>query len=143
MAGEIRVQASLQVIKDSIRYLGQPTAYTDDMAGSKGPVIGAVTVPTTGKLIYFTELTTPGYARFSNQDPEDGNYVEVGVYDPQTGVFYPFLELLPGKPQVVFLTRNFGEQYAGSGTGTTGPENYLRLKANGASVNVLIEIFER
>jgi hypothetical protein len=52
-------------------------------------------------------------------------------------------EVLPGESYVIRLSRNLLEQYAGSGTGTTGPENTFRLKANEAAVAALVEAFER
>jgi hypothetical protein len=58
-------------------------------------------------------------------------------------VFYPLIELLPGESYVFRLSRNIQEQYAGTGTGTTAPDNRLRIKANGASCVVLVEAFEK
>jgi len=57
-------------------------------------------------------------------------------------VFDPFGKILPGETYVVRLSSNFGEQYAGTGTGTTAATNTLRFKANTASVNVVVEVFE-
>lgn len=123
-------------------YQSQPTNFIADMDGDPaGPTPGGLVIPTTGRLIYFTELTTPGICWMMNLDPT--NYVEVGVFDPQTNVFYPMTEILPGECWAMRLSRNFGEEYSGSGTGTTTPENYLRLKANGAACEVRIEAFEK
>ena len=58
-------------------------------------------------------------------------------------VFYPLGEIHPGESWPIRLSRNLMEQYAGSGTGTTGPENKLRFKANGGTVKVLVEVFEK
>lgn len=140
MANEIRIQASLQINKGELVYQSQPSAFQADMNTGKGPSPGVLIVPTSGRDVYFTELTTPGYCRLMNLD--DTNYVEVGIKDPQSNLFYPLLELPAGESFIVKLSRNLQEQYAGSGTGTTTPENYLRLKANKATCNVLVEAFE-
>jgi hypothetical protein len=63
------------------------------------------------------------------------NYVEVGVLVGAT--FYPMLELLPGETYVVRLSRNL--QYGPTGTAHTQD---LHLRANTASVKVLVEAFE-
>lgn len=142
MAKEGAVTCQLTVRKGKLNYMSSPTAtFQFDVSTAKGPSPGMVVVPTTGRDIYFSELTTPGECFFMNLD--DINYVEVGIYDPQTKLFYPFMELGPGQGRSIPLTRNLGEQYSGSGTGTTTPENYLRIKANGASCNVIVDAFEK
>lgn len=142
MANEIRVALSLQIKKDQLTYLSQPTAYTDDMVIGEGESPGLVIVDKFGVDISLSTLTDPGYCWMQNLD--DTNYVEVGIYDPETNKFYPFLELKPlGKPQLVFLSRNFGEEYAGTGTGTTAPTNRMRMKANTDTCRVRVHTFER
>lgn len=141
MADEAQVRASLQVRVGNLFYQSNPSAFNADVSTAKGPTPGAVTVTTYGTDISLAELTTPGLCRIMNID--DTNYVEVGVYDPETDVFYPFIELLPGESYVVRLTRNFGEEYAGTGTGTTSATNRLRAKANTADCVVLVECFEK
>lgn len=141
MADEILVTASVQIRKDNLQYRSLPNSFKADMIGTaKGPSPGAVSVPTDGKDIYFNELVTPGVCVLTNLD--DTNYVEYGIYDPQTSVFYPLGEIQPGETYVLRLSRNLQEQYSGSGTGTTAPENYLRLKANVASCDVFVGAFE-
>lgn len=141
MANEATIRSSLQIRSGHLNYQSQPVAFQADVAGAKGPVPGAVQVDTIGTDIYFSELDTPGLCRIQNLDTT--NYVEWGIYDTVTGRFSPVGELLPGETFVFRLSRNFAEQYTGSGTGTTGAENYLRFKANQASCNVLVEAFER
>lgn len=141
MANEATIASSLRLVRDKLSYQSQPQAFNADVSASRGPSPGLVLIPTTGRDIYFTELTTPGLCRLMNLDTS--NYVEVGVKDPQSNLFYPLLELLPGESYVIRFSRNLQEQYTGSGTGTTGPENYLRLKANGATVACLIDAFEK
>lgn len=144
MANEATVRSMLQIKKTSgsitqIEYTSSPSTFQADVTGTKGPSPGAVTVTTSGTNIDLTELTTPGLCRISNQDAT--NYVEVGVKDASTSVFYPLMELLPGESYVIRLSRNVGEEYY-STTGTdTG--NSIHCKANTASVVVLIEAFEK
>lgn len=143
MADEVRVTAGLAIRKGSLDYRGfGPSAYTDDIDATnpKGPVPGAVTVTTAGVDIDLSELTTPGYAEFINLD--ETNFVEWGIREPGTSTFYPIGEIPPGGKAGPFkLSRNFLEEYVG--TGTTGPTNKLHLKANTASCNVYVGVFER
>jgi len=88
----------------------------------------------------FSQLTTPGLCRVMNQDAT--NYYEIGIWDPDNSKFFPMLEVLPGESFVVRLARSLQEEFQ-TGTGTTGEAvNRLRVKANGASVEALIEAFE-
>lgn len=141
MANEIAVQIRVRVTNGNLKYVNPVSSFYVDMTGAKGPTPGAIAVPTDGVDVYFDQLTTPGLCLITNLD--DTNYVEVGIYDPQTDVFYPLMEVGPGESWPMILSRNLGEQYAGSGTGTTTPENYLRLKANVAACDVQVETFER
>jgi len=140
VANEISIRSQLTVRKGYIDYRSNPVAFEADMAGAKGPTPGAIAASTDGVDVDLSELTTPGVARFMNID--DTNFVEYGIFDPETNVFYPFGKILPGETYVVRLSSNFGEQYAGTGTGTTAATNTLRFKANTASVNVVVEVFE-
>lgn len=140
MADEARIQTSLQITTGSLQYQSRPTAFTADVAGAKGPVPGAFTAAITGTDVDLSELTTPALCRLQNLDPT--NFVEVGLWDPEATLFYPLLELLPGESYVVRLSRNLAWQY-GAGTGTAGPEtNRLRVRANTAACNMLVECFE-
>lgn len=141
MASEARITANLQIIKDTLQYQSKPTAFVADVEGKKGPTPGAVAITTAGTDIDFSQLTTPGLCRIQNLD--DTNYVEYGIWEPTGSIFYPLGELLPGEFFVLRFSRNLQEQYAGTGTGTTGPTNRLRFKANTASVDVLVEAFEK
>ena len=158
MANEITLSTSLSIFKaDSngvvLLRKNYSTSFQNDMSGNQGPYPGSLTVPTTGKLVYLTaEIVTAGWCWFANQGRADGaahtdEYIEIGVFDPQVtpapGVFHPLLELSPGEGFPVKLSRNLQEQYAGSGSGTTTPENYLYLKAYRASQIVNVEAFSK
>lgn len=129
MADEIKVTTSLVIKLDNFQYRSFPNAFTADMATGKGPSPGYIDIPTTGRDIYFTELTQPAFCVFQNLEDDGGNYFDVGIYEPATRLFYPLLEVNPGEIYVVKLSRNLMEQTSQSGTGTTGPENYLRVRA--------------
>lgn len=141
MADEITIRMSLHIKKGNLEFQNYPTAFTTDMTTGKGPSPGAVRVPTSGVDIYFTELTTPSWVWLHNLDTT--NYVEWGIKDPQSVLFYPVGELEPGESALFKFSRNLQEQYSGSGTGTTTPENYFRLKANVAACNVIVAAFEK
>jgi hypothetical protein len=141
MANEVQIRNSLRIKIGNIEYQSNPTAFNADMFGENGPSPGSMNIPTDGRDIYFEELVTPGWCFMQNLD--DDNYVEYGIKDPQTGVFYPLGELGPAETTVFQFSRNLQEQYTGSGTGTTGPENYFHIKANVAACKVLIQAFEK
>lgn len=146
MANEARVTNSLSIRKQSgtviqIDYQSRPNSFSVDVTGTKGPVPGAVAISTGGTDVSFAELTTPSLCRIHNQDAT--NYVEYGIWEPATSTFYPFGEIGPGETYILKLSRNFLEEYSGTGTGTTAPTNTFRMKANGAACNVLVEAFEK
>lgn len=147
MADEIKARSRLQIFKTDasgeivLKDWGLGVDFTADMDGNFGPAPGAMVATTEGADVDLSAFTTPGFVFVKNDD--DTNYVEVGVFDPETNVFYPFLELGPGEGFPLKLSRNFGEEYAGTGTGTSAPTNTLRVKANAAPCNVFIGCFER
>jgi len=142
MAAEATIRSSLQIKADDIEYQSRPTAYTADVTGRKGPAPGAFTATIAGTDVDFSELTTPSLCRIQNQDAT--NRVDVGIWDPETGVFYPVDELLPGESYVRRLSRNLAGEYGTDPpAGTTGPNtNRLRVRAFSASCVVLVEAFE-
>lgn len=145
MADEARVTNSVAVLKRTgtvtqidRRYSG---SFTYD--ASRGPAPGLISVSLTGTDVDLSGLISPGVCVLTNQSATD--YVDVGVYEPSTGIFYPLLELPPGKPTVVVLSRNLGEQWSGTvtGTGTDAANNTIRLRANGAACDVSVEAYDR
>lgn len=140
MADEARIVSSLYIKTSPLVYQSQPTAFTADVSGCKGPVPGAILVSTAGTSVAFGELTTPALCRIMNLD--DANFIEFGVWEPDTGTFYPLGEVLAGETYVLRLSRNLASQY-GTGTGTTGADTAsLRLRADTAACNVVVEAFE-
>lgn len=138
---EASIRSSLQVRSGELFYQSQPTAFEADVAGSKGPSPGAITVSVFGTNIDLSQLVTPALCRVMNLDPT--NYVEYGIRDPATGVFYPLGEILPGETYILRLSRNIQEDYYNTGTGTTASINFFHFKANKAPCVVVIEAFER
>lgn len=145
MANEAQVRSSLQITKKSgnrtqLEYRSQPTVFNADVTGTKGPVPGAMTATVLGTNVDFGELTTPALCRISNLDVN--NFVTIGIWDPENSKFFPIDEILPGESYVRRLSRDLQEEFQ-TGTGTTGEDtNRLRIKADTASVNVLVEAFE-
>lgn len=142
MSNEIRVVSSLQIRKGNLNYQGQPTSFNANMAGLKGPTPGSITAGLAGTDVDLTEIQVPGgLCRIQNVDPV--NWIEIGMYDPITFKFYPMLELLPGESYIVRLSRKIGDlQGTGTGSGVTGGTDTLRVKANAAPCDVLIESFD-
>lgn len=146
MANEARIQASLSIQKTSnsvkvLDYVSRPSAFQANVAGTKGPVPGAINVYTYGVAVDLSQLVTPGLYRIMNLD--DTNYVEFGLRDPVTGAFYPLNEILPGESYVGRFSRNIQEDYYNTGTGTTADIKQVWLKANHATCVVVLEAFEK
>lgn len=144
MADEVTILNSLQIKKGNLSYRSHPTAFKADIAGTeKGPVPGAMTVDNAGDNVDLTELTTPGLCRISNLEEDEGNRLEYGIWDPDTGKFYPLGEADPGEFYTIKLSRNLSSEY-GTGTGTTGASaNSLRVRAiTGTTCICLVEAFE-
>lgn len=145
MANEAKVTSHIAIRKVSgnitqIDYRSPVTTFNVDVAGTKGPVPGAIEATTAGIDVDFSELITPGLCNIQNQD--DTNFVTYGIYDPETTTFFPLGEVGPGESYAIKLSRDLKQEY-GTGTGTTGANtNRLRIKANAASVNVYIGAFE-
>lgn len=143
MASEARVTSSLTVLKRSgavtvIDYQSRPAAFTADVSGTKGPTPGSLAVPTTGVDVDLSQLGVYGLCRIMNQDGT--NSLKVGLSDGST--FHPMLKLKPGESFVVRLDPDLGQEYTDTGTGTTSVVNQLHLKAEGAAVAALVEVFE-
>ena len=148
MTSEAIVMSGLQISKDDtsgkVSYFSSPTSFQADVTGAKGPAVGALDVSVYGTEVNLSELTTPGFARFYNQDPT--NYVTYGIRDPETDVFYPLGEILPGESYVLRLSRGVGQVWVGTGTGTGTSglsDNKLTFYADTAACHVLIEVFEK
>lgn len=140
MANEATVRSSLQILEGKVDYRSQPTVFLADVAaGTKGPTPGALTATVAGIDVDLSELTVPGLCRIMNLDGT--NFVEVGIWDGTT--FFPMLDMLAGESYVIRLSQCLGEEF-GTGTGSTGPPiNTLRIKADTASCDVLVEAFEK
>lgn len=113
-------------------------SFTFDVNDTKGPTPGAMTIPTGGKIFRLPELAIPGIAVFRNFDTV--NYYEYGPYDPDSGKFYPWGEVLPGEEWPFRFCRNILERFYNTGTGTTGRSMYIMVKAVGGDVNGSVEV---
>jgi hypothetical protein len=143
VANTATVRVSLRIDSDDFQpyHQSQPTAFQADIGTVMGPTPGAISVSLSGTDVDLSQLAVPGLCTLTNLDST--NYVTYGVLDPTTGYFYPFGELLPGEVNLVRLSRQFGEEFVGTvtGTGTDAINNVLHLRANGAACNVRIEAF--
>src|SRR3990172_6365754 len=120
MADEATIRSSLRIYKTSggnLNFNALPTSFTADVDGAKGPTPGAIDTTVGGTDVDLSQLTTPGFCWFHNQD--ETNYVTVGIWDPENSKFFPLFELLPGEAYVLRLARDVEEEYQ-TGTGTTG-----------------------
>lgn len=134
MSNEATIHTSLQISNSTsgFKYRSYPTGYNDDVTGSKGPTPGAIACSTGGTDVDLSELTTPGWCRIENLDPT--NYITVGIWDGLT--FHEFGEVGPNEFWVIKLSRLVGDA-VGTDYGN------LRIKADTATCNVLVEAFEK
>lgn len=143
MPNEASIRTSLQILKGKLDYQSRPTTFTTniDAANPSGPSPGAITISVLGTDVDLSELNNPSLCRIQNLDAT--NFLEYGIWDPESSTFYPLGECLKGESYVLRLSRNIQEEF-GTGTGTTGADtNRLRLKADTASVEALVECFEK
>lgn len=147
MADEIQVTSSLLIRKLTsdgtavqLEYQSRPSAFRDDMTGAVGPSPGAIAVSRYGTNIDLSQLAHPGWCRFMNLN--EANPIKVGVYNTDQSEFYPFLRLKAGQSVVVPLDPDINDEYAATGTGTTGELNTLRAISENADGVLLVEAFE-
>lgn len=147
MANEGRLTSQLTIQKrDSttgrylVNYRHGGGSFTFDFGGSGGPFVGSFLVSVSGTDVNLSQVTTPGMARFVNQDPT--NYVVWGPYDPDTDAFYPVGELLAGEEYCLRLHRFLNQERTGTGT-LPGYNASLRFMANTASCWVTVDVFDK
>lgn len=140
MAGnEASIRTSLQINVGNLEYRSSPTQFLADVSGSSAPTPGKVTATLAGTDIDISLLTTPGLCWIQNLDPD--NYVTLGLWDGVS--FFPIMEWLAGENFVNRLSRVLSEEQ-GTGTGTiTADVNTLRLKADTAPCECIVDIFEK
>lgn len=145
MANEIQFRSSLRVTNGNRDYRSNPTSFTRDQVTSSpaGETPGEIAVTTTGVNVDLSHLAEAGVCWMHNVD--DTNFVTVGIYDPDTLVFYPMLEIGPGECYPVVLSRRIGRQYPGAGTSTSGGGSNptFRMRADTASCKVVVHAFDR
>lgn len=141
MASEAVITSDLKITVGGIQYRSpQPSRFTANASVANGPTPGAFPVSTSGTDINLSLLTTPGLCVVQNLDAT--NYVTLGVYESDTDMFYPFAEYLPGESYVLRLARFLNRESTGTGT-LVGYNARLQLRANGATVWVRVDAFEK
>lgn len=147
MANEIQVRSSLAVRKVSgvvtlVDYQARPAGFNADLDGNYGPVQASLAVSLSGTDVSFSALgsSQPGFYRIMNQDAT--NFVTLGTYDPTSDVFTPVMEIGPGETYVGKWSRFVAWETTGTGT-AGGHDNTIRLVANGAPCQVLVETFPK
>ena len=147
MSNEARVNSSLQVTVGKLTYSSQPSAFTADVsaAGGYGPTPGRVLATISGASVDLSKLTIlGGFVRVQNMDST--NFIQVGMYDPDTGKTYWFMDLLPGETFIFRLSRSYANEVVGSGT--TGSNVAYRVRVDptatyGSTAYCLFEAFDR
>lgn len=148
MAGQtIQVQSTLKILNGNQSYQALPSAFQAVQNGNRGPVPGYLTVDETGSDIDLSAIGIPGMYRIANiDDPTTATaYLIYGINNGT--LFYPLGEVQPGETYVGRLFRYIGEDFANVGTGTSGPINFLHLRAVktgsvAGTVGAKLEVFE-
>lgn len=142
MANEIRVQSLLQINKTGLVYTTPSSAFQDDMEATPRDITpGHLIATTIGVDIDLSKVTNPGWTEFRNLDAT--NSVAFGIWNPDQSEFYPFALLGPGQHFIMPLHPLINQEFANTGTGTTGQLNTLRALAQYASCNISVKVFER
>jgi hypothetical protein len=141
MANEARVTCSIAIRKDGMDFKESAT-YLSDISVARGPSPGYLTATVGGTDIDVSKLTQPSLCWIRNLEAAGGNYVTFGIYDPSITRFHPLIEVRASEAVAFRLSRALLEEYFGTGTGTTSPENTFRVKANGASCRVFVGAFD-
>lgn len=118
MADEIKIRTELSCDNGFFHFPSQGvnTYYDQTTPGGGGP--GSKTIATGGTTISFADMTAPGWCYMQNLDVS--NYVTYGGSSDQ-----PFM-MKPGEPALVRIN----------------PSGTLRLVANSAACEVLIQVLE-
>lgn len=135
----------LQIKDGNLFYRPGSTTFKADLDGDAyGPTPGNLLVTVAGIDVDLSNLSSlGGWCRIQNLDEvaSSANFLSIGAWDGVT--FYPIHELLQGEFYICRLSRDLGEEF-GTGTGTTGAAiNTLRLKADNATIPVLVEAFNK
>ena len=140
MAGTIQVRTSIQISNGTLYYQSNPTTFTAVQNLAIGPTPGAIIATQAGTNVNLSQLQTPGVCTIQNLDLN--NYIEYGIWDPNTQEFYPLGEVLAGEIWAFRLSRYLGIDI-GTGPGTTpsGTGKQLRLKGIGGPCQSIVSAF--
>lgn len=142
MANEVKVSGSLQINGGnavSYNYQSVSSFSADGSAAiANGHTPGTVNAVPGGALVDLSKLVSPGgWAKLQNLDPAGVTLVEFGVWDGTR--FMPCLDLLPGEPQIVRLSRNIGNEY-GPGTGVIATGDVYQVRTDPSQTNPELSI---
>ena len=124
MANEILMSSQLSVRKGNLNDR-RSKSFGATLSGSRGGAPGLLRATTAGTTVDLSSLESIGIAWLENIDPTYD--VMFGVYDPDTTVFYPVLQLKPGEGFPVRLSPYLGEQLS-AGTGTATANNTVQVR---------------
>lgn len=142
MSNEATVQGALYITDNANLVWKSPeVTFRGDITGKVGPAPGAVTIATSGTDIDLSQFTQPAYGWVKNLDTV--NYFDIGIWDPETLLFYPLTEVQAGEFYPFRLSRNLKGEWGTGGAGTSGPNtNRLRALAHGGPCVGVFCIFE-
>lgn len=141
MANEATIRASLNIRSGNLNYQSQPTSFQATVVGLNGPTPGCILVTPAGTDVSFAQLTAfGGLCWLYNMDTL--NWVDYGIWDSVTKVFYPLGRLLPSEGYPMRLSPNLQVDEPGTGTGPGTGTTTLRFKSYNQSVRVIVDAFD-
>lgn len=142
MSDEASVKQGLQITIGGRRIYSPPAAsFRIDVSTAKGPTPGSVTALAIGTDVDLSQLTVPGLCHIINYSATD--YLEYGIYDPETNRFYPLGEIAASSEYVFEFSRNLFEETAGTGTSPLSATNRFRVRGGNSTIECVVNAFEK
>jgi hypothetical protein len=142
MSDEATIRQSIQIsIGGRNIYRPAAASFKRDVSTAKGPSPGSVTATAGGVDVDLSHLTVPGLCHIINYSTTD--YLEYGVYDSSSGVFYPLGEVAAETEYVFEFSRNLFDEFLGTGTSPAASNNKFRVRGGNSVVECCVNAFEK
>ncbi len=142
MSDEATVKQSVQISISGRRIYNPPAAsFRVDVSTAKGPTPGSVTATAGGVDVDLSQLTVPGLCHIINYSTTD--FLEYGVYDPETDRFYPLGEVAAEGEYIFEFSRNLFGEFAGTGTAELSATNRFRVRGGNSTIECTVNAFEK
>lgn len=142
MSDEATIRQMVQIVVNGRKiYTPSAASFKIDVSTSKGPTPGSVTATAGGVDVDLSHLTVPGLCHIINYSTTD--YLEYGIYDSSSGVFYPLGEVAAESEYVFEFSRNLFDEFSGTGTLAASSTNKFRVRGGSSVVECAVNAFEK